>query len=439
MNLKEQISELYADYGRYINKFRAFPLVYDGLKIVERRLLYSLFERAKDKFVKSAEVVGWVIGQYHPHGDQSAYGSLVSLVQNNFADSQGNWGNRAGISEDGAAAMRYTETKSKQYVLDMAFEYIKYVKMEAIELQPEPLFLPTKLPFCLLGDTYCQGIGFGHRTMIPCYTATDLVKRLRWLLGYEKKEPIIRPITDCTYLSSDKDFQELLTTGKAKLEFRGVTEIDYAGKSVIVKSIPPSRSFMFLLNKLEKEIEINKTIAFSDESTDKTRVRFTSVKRGMSVETLAKKINANIVGSTTFECNMCNLDGEVVLVSVDDMLLNVYRNYEQIVKAVLTSNVKKIQDQIQELSLIAKIKIYLPKWLKSNPDELDVVINGLNQDTQIEIEKIKEIFDKYSLSRILRVKTDTDELKHQKEQIKTNLENLPQYVWNEKYNQYLVK
>ena len=435
--MKEQISELYADYGRYINKFRAFPLIYDGLKIVERRLLYSLFERAKDKYVKSAEVVGWVIGQYHPHGDQSAYGSLVSLCQNGLCIGQGNWGNKAGIVEDDPAAMRYTEVKSSKAVLDLAFEYIKFVKMEALELQEEPLFLPTKLPFCLIGKDYCQGIGFGHRTLIPTYTVPDLVKRLKWLLGYEKTEPIIRPITDCIYLSKDKDFQELLTTGKAKLEYRGISEIDYTNKSVVVKSIPPSKSFISILNKLEKEIEINKTIAFSDESTDKTRVRFTSVKRALSLDALSKKINFNLTGSVTFECNMCNLNGDVVLVSVDDMLLNVYKNYEKIVQAVLKSNIKKLQDQIEELSLISKLKIHLPKWLKSHPDDIDIVINGLNHDTQISTDKIKELFDKYTLSKILKIKTDSDQLTQDKSVLQNNLNNIDQYVWNDKFNRYL--
>jgi len=435
--LKEQISALYSEYGRYINKFRAFPLVYDGLKIVERRLLYSLFERAKDKFVKSAEVVGWCIGQYHPHGDQSAYGSLISLVNGNMAVGQGNWGTNVGISSCDAAAMRYTEVRSAKSILDMAFEFIKYVRMEELELHAEPIFLPTKLPLCLVNKNYCQGIGFGSRTVIPSYSIPDLVKRLKWLLGYEKKEPVIRPITDCLYLSTDKDFKELLTTGKAKIDYRGISEIDYASKSVIVKSIPPSKNFASILGKLEKDIEINKTIGFIDESTNKTKVRFTSLKRSLTLENLAKKINQNLTGSITFECNMCNLDGDVVLVSIDEMLLNVYKNYERIVKAVLKSDIKKLEEQIEELSLIALIKVHLPKWLKSNPDEPDIVISGLHEDTKISVDKIKELFDKYTLSRILKIKTDTAELTTEKTVLEQNLSNLAQYVWNEKFNQYL--
>jgi len=435
--LKEQISELYSEYGKYINKFRAFPLVFDGLKIVERRLLYSLFERAKDKYVKSAEVVGWCIGQYHPHGDQSAYGSLTALVNGGLAVGQGNWGIDVGIVPCEAAAMRYTEVRSAKLVLDMAFEYIKYVKMEELELHAEPIFLPTKLPMCLVNRNYCQGIGFGSRTIIPSYSIPDLVKRLQWLLGYRKTEPVIRPVTDCVYLSNDKVFKELLTTGKAKIDYRGIAESDYASKSVIVKSIPPSKSFAAILKRIEKDIQINKTIGFIDESTNKTKVRFTSLKRSLKLDTLVKKINANLTGSMTFECNMCDLDGNVVLMSIDDMLLKVYRNYEQIVKNVLESGIRKIQDQIDELALIAKIKVVLPKWLKSNPDDSDIVMQGIHTDTQIPIERVKELFDKYTLSRILKIKTDTVDFIQQKTVLETNLANLAPYVWDEKFKDYL--
>jgi len=435
--MKEQISTLYAEYGRYINKFRAFPLITDGLKIVERRLLYSLFEAAKDKYVKSAKVVGHCIGQYHPHGDQSAYGSLAALVNGGLANGQGNWGIDVGIDPCRAAAMRYTETKSASSVLDMMFEYIKYVDKEELELEAEPVFLPTKLPVCLINSNYCQGIGFGRRTIIPSYSIPDLVKRLRWLLKYDEKEPIIKPITDCKYLSKKEDFRLLLTTGQAKLDYRGVANIDHASKSVIVTAIPPNKSFAAILRRLEKEIEITKTIGFIDESTNKTKVRFTSLRRSMKLDQLAKRINANLTSSISFECNMCDLDGRVVLISIDQMLLNVYKNYESIVKKVLIDTISKLQNSIDELGLIARIKKVLPKWLKSNPDDSDIVMDGIHQDTGIDRSRIKELFDKYTLSRILKIKTDTENLRQQKNQQQEHLDNLASYVWSEKFQQYL--
>jgi len=436
--LKQQISELYSTYGKYINKFRAFPSVLDGCKIVERRLLYSLFERAKDNNVKSAEVVGWCIGQYHPHGDQSAYGSLVALVNGGLVKGQGNFGSDSGIVSCEPAAMRYTEVRSSKFVLDLAFEYIKFVNQEELELKAEPIFIPTKLPICLINKNYTQGIGFGSRTVIPSYNIKDLVKRLKWLLGYEAKEPIIRPLTNCSYISKDKDFQELLTTGKAKIEYRGVSEIDYTNKSVIVKSVPPSKSLMKILKSLESEIQIQKTVGFIDESTSSTKVRFLSLKRSLTLEQLNKKINYHLVGSTTFECNMCDMEGNVVLVSIDQMLLNVYKNYLQIVDVVLKNNIARVQKDIDELIMLAKIKAVLPKWLKLHPDEPDLLIAGICTDTQISVENIKAMLDKYTISRILKLKTDIEGLEAEKLKHQTNLNNINKYVWDDKYSSYLV-
>jgi len=436
--MKEQISLLYKTYGQYINKFRAFPLIYDGLKIVERRLLYSVYEKAKDHNVKSAEVIGHCIGQYHPHGDQSAYGSLIQLVSGGLVDGQGNWGCESGVDSCDAAAMRYTECRSNKLVLDLAFEYIKFVKEEELELKAEPIFLPTKLPLCLLNKNYTQGIGFGSRTVIPSYKIKDLVKRLEWLLGYETKEPIIRPLTDCTYISKDKDFQELLTTGKAKIEYRGVSQLDYNSKSVIVTSTPPTKSLKKILSALENEIQIQKTIGWVDESTVKTKVRFASLKRSLTLDQLNKKINRHLVGSITFECNMCDLEGNVVLVSIDQMLKQVYDNYKQIICVVLKSNIAKLAKEIEELNLIAKIKVVLPKWLKEHPDDADKVMNGIQVDTSIPYETIKALFDKYTISKLLKIKTDIQELEINKQKNQTNLDNLDKYVWDDKFKQLLI-
>ena len=435
--MKQQISKLYTEYGRYINKYRAFPLIYDGLKIVERRLLYSLYQRAKDHFVKSAEVVGWCIGQYHPHGDVSAYGSLVQLVNGKMAIGQGNWGSNSGIVANEAAAMRYTEVKSSKDILDMAFEFIDYVPFDALELYNEPIFFASKLPLCLVNQNICQGIGFGSRTVIPNYKVSDLVKRLRWLLGEEAKEPVIKPITDCQYLSGDKEFKELLTTGKAKIDYRGISEIDYSSKSVIVKSIPPSKTFSAILKKLERDIEINKTIGFIDESTKNTKVRFISTKRSLTLDQLNKKVNANLVGSVSFECNMCDENGNVVLVSIDQMLLNCYNTYIAAVERFINDNISKLEKSINELNLIAKIKLVLPKWLKSNPDEPDVVMSGISGETLIPLEVIKELFSKYTLAKILKIRTDINDLQTQKQTYEDNLRNLKPYVWQTRYSSYL--
>lgn len=431
--MKQQISKLYSDYGRYINKYRAFPLIYDGLKIVERRLLYSLFLRAKDKFVKSAEVVGWCIGQYHPHGDSSTYGSMSQLVNGGLAVGQGNWGSYTGITTNEPAAMRYTEVKSSKKVLDMAFEYIDYVPFDALELYDEPIYLPCKLPMCLVNTINCQGIGFGFRTYMPSYDAKDLVKRLEWLLGRTTTEPIIKPLVGCVHLSKDADFRQLLTTGKARLQFRGRSSIDRMSNSVVVTSVPEGKTFLNLLKKLEKEIQVQKTIGFVDESTTTNKVRFAPVKRSMDVDTLYDLINYNLVGSVTYECNMCDENGNVKLVSVDDMLMTVYKTYESVVGVYLQKTIDKLQGMIDELDLIARIKVSLIKWIKVYPDDIDTLSAKIEEETKIPVEKIKELFKNYTITKLLKIKTDRKDLVDKQTEFKNNFAHLSDYVWTSKY------
>ena len=431
--MKEQISKLYSEYGRYINKFRAFPLIFDGLKIVERRILYSLFLRAKDKFVKSAEVVGWCIGQYHPHGDVSTYGSMAQLVNGGLAIGQGNWGSYTGITSNEPAAMRYTEVKSSKKVLDMAFEYIDYVDMDALELYDEPIYLPCKLPMCLVNTINCQGIGFGFRTYMPSYDPKDLVKRLEWLLGRREEEPIIKPLTNSVHLSKDHDFQQLLTTGKAKLQFRGKSSIDRMNNSVVVTALPEGKTFLNLLKKLEKEIQVQKTIGFVDESTTTTKVRFAPVKRSIDVDTLYNLINYNLTSSVSYECNMCDTFGNVKLVSIDDMLLTVHKVYEDTVKRYLESTINKYQEMIDELDLIARIKVSLIKWIKVYPDDSDTLIAKINEETLIDTKSIEKLFSKYSIAKLLKIKNDREDLINKQTEFKNDLARLADYVWETKY------
>ena len=174
--MDQNLPRLYKDYGRYSN-YRNFPLDLDGLKPVERRVLLSAFKIAKNGFVKSRQIDAYTIGHYHPHGE--CYGTVVQLVNQGFLDGQGNFGSKAGIEPTGAAAPRYTECKVSRKTLDLAFRYIDYVPWVDTELSDtEPQFLPTMFPICLLGKEYTQGIGFGFKSLIPCYTIQDLYKRL---------------------------------------------------------------------------------------------------------------------------------------------------------------------------------------------------------------------------------------------------------------------
>lgn len=424
--------------NEYINSFE---------DLVEKSKLYNHKVIKVEKIIleKEENFYDITVDKYHNFAigqgifvhNSSTYQSLVSLVQGGLATGQGNWGIEVGIDDCPPAAQRYTEVKASKDVLDLAFEYIKYVKQEPLELKDEPIFLPTKLPICLINKNYCQGIGFGSRTVMPSYEVKDLVKRLRWLLKYDKEEPVIKPRTDCTLLSSDDELKKILTTGIGKLEYRGITQVDKTNKCVIVKSVPPSRNLKKILEIFRKEIETDKAIGFIDESTTETKVRFTVTKRTYKIDNFIKKLNQNLLGSITFECNMCDEEGNVVLVSIDQMLLNCYNNYKQIVDTVLKLEIQQLNEKINELELIKKIKVVLPKFLKEYPDDADKVMTLVSESTQIPLETVKMIFDKYTLTKILKNKADTDQLILERNAIQENLNNLEKYIWDNKYQKLL--
>ena len=145
------LEKFYREYGEYVNSFRAFPLDIDGLKPVERRILLTSYEVARDKFVKSAKIQGGVTGAYHPHGE--VYGTIVQLHHQGFLDGQGNLGSYVGVEGCAPAAMRYTECKLERNTFNLAFELIDYVDRLESEMDPEPPFLPTMFPFCIMDVT----------------------------------------------------------------------------------------------------------------------------------------------------------------------------------------------------------------------------------------------------------------------------------------------
>lgn len=428
------VKQLYSEYGKYINQYRSFPSVLDGCKLVERRLLYSLYEVARKNFVKSAKVVGHCIAKYHPHGDESAYQSLVGLVQNDFAIGQGNWGHNAGIESSPAAAQRYTEVKSSIEILNSSFEFINSVPFEELELESEPLFLPSKFPLCLLGNNYTQGMGFGYRTLIPCYKKQDLFKRLQWILdGKNGDGPVIKPISDCKLLSKKSDYLTLLTTGKAKIEMKGIYKVEDK-KSIVINSVPHSKNFSTILKKLEKEILIDKSLGWQDETTNTTKVRFTIIKpRMLKMDQLKKKIESILTGSVTFDCNMCNTSGKVVLVSVDDMLFKIYTVYKKVISYVLTENIKELDLKISELNLIGNIKPILSQELKNNPDNLELVTKNISSKLKVELDVIGDLLSRYTISRLFKIKTDTNDILSKKKETEKQLKNINNYIWKEKY------
>jgi len=182
--MKLTVPCLYIGYGRYIGRFRGIPYQRDCLTLAERRILLGFYDLSKNhnkKFYKSLKVVGHVLGNYHPHGDMSTYGTLSQMVENGIIDGEGNWGVDGLLGRENPAAMRYTECRMKKWVYELAFKNIKYIPEDNIEFETEKLFLSSPIPIGLIGKNVITGISF-HRSLIPRYKFEDLKNRLHWIL-----------------------------------------------------------------------------------------------------------------------------------------------------------------------------------------------------------------------------------------------------------------
>jgi hypothetical protein len=249
----------------------------------------------------------------------------------------------------------------------MTFKLIDYVPVQDGELDDEPAFLPTMFPLCLLGSEYTSGIGFGFKTLIPCYKIEDLKQRLLFLLGKEKKRPTIKPISDCEILSGDKELEQILTTGKGQLQVRGMIDVDYKHCKVIVKSWPFSKRFESILGKFSKELE-NQDIGYTDLSTDKTKIVFEVIKqrsRDDIVKTFVRKLQSVLTGSISFEMTVVTEDRKIRVMSVDELLINTFKMFSQVNEIMVKDNIHKIGEKIEEYKLLEKIIPSLKKYIGS--------------------------------------------------------------------------
>jgi len=405
----------------------------DGLKPVERRVLFAAYKIARTGWKKSRQVDSHTTGHYHPHGE--CYGTIVQLVRQGFLDGQGNFGTNVGAEPVGAAAPRYTECKLKADTLELAFKYIKHVPFVDTELgDKEPFYLPTMFPICLLGTEYTQGIGFGYKTYIPCYDARDLYQRLLWLLGIRKRKPIIAPITDCNILSTPKEIERLLTHGKAKIAVEGVIEINPRKSTVTLKSWPPGKRFESLLNKFAKELNEN-MIGYTDLSSSETEIVFQVLRernRTKIFEEFIEKMADVLKGSISFEMIMTDADRKVMIKSVDDMLLDTYKMFCTANEDMLKHEIASIGEVITEYQLLEKIKAPLSQCIAEGKD-MQFTFNAIQKAVGVAKATSSMLVDKYKIRKLLTLNTDTSELENKVNAHTKNLSELTPFVL-EQYN-----
>ena len=283
----------YLDYAISVVKGRALPELADGQKPVQRRILYSMSEmglRADAKPVKSARVVGDVLGKFHPHGDQSAYDALVRLAQNfslryPLIDGQGNFGSRDG---DGAAAMRYTEarlTKISSLLLDELDEgTVDFIPNYDGSID-EPALLPARLPFVLLNGA--SGIAVGMATEIPSHNLVEVASASIAILKNPKisEDEILNIIPGPDFpgggqiISPAQEIQEIYKLGRGSLKMRARWNIEELARGqwkLVITEMPPNASTQKVLQEIEEltnpKVKVGKKSLSADQNALKQAV-----------------------------------------------------------------------------------------------------------------------------------------------------------------------
>ena len=419
----------YKRYGISVNSNRMFPSINDGLKPVERRVLLSVFKVARDKFSKSSKIDGYCIGNYHPHG--SAYGTIVQLANQGFLDKQGNFGSNVGVDPSPPAAMRYTECKLNKLTYDLAFKLIDYVDFVDSEVpdNKEPVALPTMLPFCLVGNYETVGIGFGYRTTIPVFEVKDLVRRLKALVSNKNRKPLIKPKLNFEILSSDRELEKLLETGVATIKVRGRYKINKKDKSVEVYSWP-SQTFTSILNKLSSYLNSGK-VGFTDLSSKSTKIVFKLLVKKEAEKILSnfvKDLDSALTGNINYVLNIVGDNDNIITCSVDDFLLYVYQRYKSISVKSIDAKINKFKEQIDDLLVIQKIKPIIKKKLNN---ETTNVIEEIAKESKVNLDKVRNVISKYSIHKLLYVKTDINELNDKIKKLESDKNNIDKILEEE--------
>ena len=393
VDLKETMETSYIDYAMSVIASRALPDVRDGLKPVQRRVLYSMVElnNGPDKpHRKCARIVGDTMGKFHPHGDSSIYGALVNMAQEwntryPLVDGHGNFGSEDG---DGAAAMRYTEARLSKISMEMVAD----INKDTVEFTPnfdetekEPSVLPSRYPNLLVNGT--SGIAVGMATNIPPHNLTETINAIVKIIDNkveENRDTTIEEImeiikgpdfpTGATILGR-KDIEQAYRTGRGKIKTRAVSEIETMdnGKSrIIVTELPYMVNKAKLVEKiasLVKEKKVDGITDLRDESDqDGTRVVI-EVRRDANANVILNQLYKHTQLQDSFGVIMLALvDGEPKVLN----LLQMLDEYLKHQKDVVTRRTKFELNKAEERAHIIKgLLIAL-----DNIDEVIKIIRG---------------------------------------------------------------
>ncbi len=408
VDLKKTMETFYIDYAMSVIASRALPDVRDGLKPVQRRVLYSMVElnNGPDKpHRKSARIVGDTMGKYHPHGDSSIYGALVNMAQPwsfryPLVDGHGNFGS---VDGDGAAAMRYTEARlskiSMELLADINKDTVDFVP-NFDETEKEPAVLPSRYPNLLVNGT--TGIAVGMATNIPPHNLREVVNAIVKIIDNRIIDDKDTDIEEILSIVKAPDFptggiilgtrgsEEAYRTGRGKVRVRAVTDIETManGKNrIVVTELPYMVNKANLILKIAELVKLKKIDGITD-------LRDESDREGMRIVIeLRRDANANVIMNQLYKhTQMQDTFGIIMLALVNNEpkvmnLLDMLKYYIEHQEEVVTRRTKYDLNKAEERDHILQGLLIALDYI----DEVIKIIRS-SQNTQIAKERLMERF-----------------------------------------------
>lgn len=407
IHIEEEMKTSYLDYAMSVIVGRALPDVRDGLKPVQRRILYAMLREGLTpgkKYSKCAGVVGEVLKKYHPHGDSAVYDALVRLAQDfnmryPLVDGQGNFGS---IDGDPAAAYRYTEAR----LTKLAEEMLADIDKETVDFTPnfdetteEPAVLPSKVPNLLINGS--SGIAVGMATNIPPHNLGEIVDGL--IMMIENPDATVKELMKKikgpdfptgSAIHGKKGILDAYTTGRGLIKLRAKVEIEEKGKGqhIVVTELPYQVNKARLIEKIAELVRHKKIEGLSDlrDESDREGIRVVmELKRGEIPQVILNQLYKHTPMESTFGIIM------LAIVNGQPRVLNLPKLLSLFIQHRRDVTVRRTQYDLRK----AEEKLHILEGLKVALDNLDAVIKLIRASRSPE-EALNGLMSKFPLSKI---------------------------------------
>ena len=413
VDLKKTMETSYIDYAMSVIASRALPDVRDGLKPVQRRILYSMIElnNGPDKpHRKSARIVGDTMGKYHPHGDSSIYGALVNMAQEwstryPLVDGHGNFGS---VDGDGAAAMRYTEARLSKISMELTAD----INKDTVDFMPnfdetekEPVVLPSRFPNLLVNGT--SGIAVGMATNIPPHNLREVINAVVKIIDDQIEDKDETAIEEILNIIKGPDFptgamilgtrgiEEAYRTGRGKIRVRAVTNIEPManGKNrIVVTELPYMVNKARLIEKIAEMVRDKRIDGITDLSDQSSR-------EGMRIcIELRRDVNPNVILNQLYKhTQLQDTYGVIMLALVNNQpkvmnILDMLTYYLQHQEEVVTRRTKYELNKAEE-------RAHILQGLLIALDHIDEVIRIIRSSANVQAAKA-ELIKQFNLSDV---------------------------------------